>query len=47
MAMAEFDIDDLIAAAREVAGDFACSKECSAGSVGAALSALLPHALPS
>ncbi len=35
--MAEFDIDGLIASARHVAGDFACSQECSAGSVGAAL----------
>jgi cytidine deaminase len=35
--MAEFDIDGLIAAARHVAGDFTCSPECCAGSVGAAL----------
>src|SRR5512135_118442 len=35
--MVPFDADALIAAARKVAGDFACSQECSAGSVGAAL----------
>ena len=35
--MAEVDIDALIVAARHVAGAFACSQECSAGSVGAAL----------
>ena len=35
--MAEVDIDALIVAARHVAGDFACSRECSAGGVGAAL----------
>ena len=35
--MAEVDIDALIVAARHVAGAFACSRECSAGSVGAAL----------
>jgi len=35
--MVPFDTDALIAAARKVTGDFACSQECSAGSVGAAL----------
>lgn len=35
--MVSFDADALVAAARKVAGDFACSEECSAGSVGAAL----------
>ena len=35
--MAEFDVDELLAAARMVAGDLVCSQECSAGSVGAAL----------
>ncbi len=35
--MVPIDADALIAAARKVAGDFACSQECSAGSVGSAL----------
>ncbi len=35
--MERLDSKALMAAARNVAGDFACSQECSAGSVGAAL----------